>query len=666
MAISRDPVRAARGIRAAVGAALALVTLAVFSPCCLQDFVNYDDEVYVTDNPHVLGGLTAENVVWAFRTSYASNWHPLTWLSLQLDAQVWRTNPFGYHLTNVLVHTANTVLLFAVLLRMTEALWRSAFVAALFGLHPLHVESVAWIAERKDVLSTFFGMLTLLAYARFIRQPGPRRYVAVLAGFTLSLMAKPMLVTLPCVLLLLDYWPLGRFGHDPAGRLLKQKLPLFSLAAVASLVTLTAQQAGGTVATADELAPDVRLANALTAYARYLAKTFWPRDLAVFYPFIPEQASAASAVGVVALLACVTALAFRFRRRCSYLVVGWLWFLGTLVPVIGLVQVGGQSMADRYTYFPLIGLFLMVVWAVADAAAAWHVPPAVAAAHGLVIVAACAAASVVQIGYWQDSQTLWEHTLEATRNNYLAHYNLGVTLKRQGNTAEAIRHYQRALELHPGYADAHNNLGVALAQTGEPALAAEQFRAALRLNPRKAGTYLNLGNVLSGDGSTKDKLEEALDCYRRAAALQPAVGQCYYEMGYVLQELGRVPEAQAAYHEALALDPRWPERANRAAWALATRAEPRRQNGLLALRLARQICEVTDDKQPDYLDTLAAAYAVVGRFNEAAATARRAAALMAADRSDRLKQVQERVRLYESGRPFRDNRGSGPKWDRPG
>jgi Tfp pilus assembly protein PilF len=544
-------------VEPAVGAALVLLTVLVYSTTFRYPFVNLDDPVYVSQNPHVQAGLTPQGVRWAFTTFDCGNWHPLTWLSLQLDASLFGgQNAGGYHLTNVLLHAANTLLLFLVLGRMTGAVWRSALVAGLFALHPLHVESVAWVSERKDVLSTLFWMLALAAYLRYVRRPGPGRYLPVALALALGLLAKPMLVTLPCVLLLLDWWPLGRLTLGPipaahptgARRLLLEKLPLFALALASCAVTLVAQLHGQAVAPLEEFPPAARVGNALLAYAAYLGKTLWPFRLAAYYPH-PGAVPVAAAAGAGILLLAVTALVLALRRR-PYLPVGWLWYLGTLVPVIGLVQVGGQAFADRYTYVPLIGVFVMLVWGGADLAAG-RVPGAALAAGAALVLSACGVLTWLQVRHWQSSLHLWEHAVAVTPANGLAHLNLGACYYERGRLADARRELEQAAALGPGRAEPHARLATVLAEVGQWPQAADEYRRATALAPEAAWLHANFGTVLLELGCP----DEALAEFRRAVALDPDLPLAHANLGIVLRAFGRPEEAEAAFRRAVALDP---------------------------------------------------------------------------------------------------------------
>jgi tetratricopeptide (TPR) repeat protein len=537
--------------------ALIVVTLAVYGGVGGYGFV-YDDDQYIVENLHVHRGLTADSVRWAFTTTYAANWHPLTWLSHMLDVQLYGVNPGGHHITNLLLHLANVVLLFLLLVRLTGAVWRSGFVAALFAVHPLHVESVAWVSERKDVLSAFFWILTMWAYARYAERPGVKRYLPVFLLFALGLTAKPMLVTLPFVLLLMDYWPLNRIGAGKGqvglGRLVLEKTPLFVLSAASSVVTYFAQQKGGAVNLLAEIPLSTRLANALAAYGAYIAKMFWPGQLAPFYPHPGADLSIRLIIGAALLLAAVSVLVFRLRRDRRYLATGWLWYLGTLAPVIGLVQVGDQGMADRYTYIPLIGLFIMIAWGPevrqGDRATRRQGERAMAVLAAL-LIGALAVSARVQAGYWRDTTTLFTHTLKVTSNNYVAHNNLGIGLERKGKIDEAIEHYSEAVKINPNYSFAYNNLGNCLMLKGKTTEAMKAYREAVHVMPGNASAHYNLGTALAGLGRS----DEAVEHYREAIRLDPEDAAAHYNLAIALVELGRFDQAVGHYEEALRLDP---------------------------------------------------------------------------------------------------------------
>ena len=504
-------------------ALLIVVTLAVYGQVWGFGFVNYDDDTYVSRNPMVVSGLNARSVAWAFTTNHAANWHPLTWLSLMLDSELSgrAANPTVFHVTNLLLHLANALLLFLLLSAMTGMRWRSAFVAALFAIHPLHVESVAWVAERKDVLSTFFWILTMLAYLTYLRKPGARRYALVLLAFALGLMAKPMLVSLPLVLLLMAMWkPKGREVSflSPGPRSLA---PLFLLAIASCILTIWAQHTGGAVGSLDVVPIGVRAANALVACVTYIGKMISPMNLAVFYPHPGTSLPIWQVIGSGLLIAGVSVLAIRLRRTRGYLTFGWFWYLVTLIPVIGLVQVGKQAMADRYTYVPLIGLFIMIAWGVPDLIAAVPKRSAnlskLAAALAVVVLLGLAVTTYFQVGYWRDTITLFEHAVNVTDGNYLAHNSLGTAYQEANDSARALEHYREAVSLRPGFADARYNLGVALAKAGNPEEAVEHYQAALASLPDNPSVRFNLGCALAETGH----LDEAIEQFTEVIRLDP-------------------------------------------------------------------------------------------------------------------------------------------------
>ena len=613
---------------------LALATLAVYWPVHGYDYVNYDDAEYVAANRHVLGGLRWANIVWAFTVSYASNWHPLTWLSHMLDCQLFGQKAGAQHLVSVGFHVVNTFLVFLVLRRMTGAHWRSAFVAALFGLHPLHVESVAWISERKDVLSTCFFLLTLAAYAAYVsrvegrenkageepearhpmrvrplkadrakargrnwektiergvsdaaltarvrsdsaRAPQARRhasrfYVLAVLCFTLGLMSKPMLVTLPFLLLLLDFWPLGRLGlkaedsrRKALSSLVIEKLPFFVLSLASSVVTYLVQRKGGSVSTMLSLGG--RLANALVSYARYIGKTIWPVDLSVLYPH-PGHWPVWQVAGSAALLLGVSAAVFWLNRGTRrpgkvpryelawsrpWLVVGWLWFMGTLVPVIGLVQVGVQSMADRYSYVSAIGLWVMVAWGAGEAALGVNWRVRTLAVGAWLSLAACAGLTTHQVRFWRDGGALFQHAVEVTSRNYLAYNNLGYYLASKGKAEEAMRCYRQSLEINPVYEEALNNVGYALAGEKKFLEAIGYYEAALRIQPNHAEVHNNLGNALSELG----RIPEAITHYEVTLRQKPDHADAHNNLGIALAMQGKVEEAMNHFREAVRLKP---------------------------------------------------------------------------------------------------------------
>jgi tetratricopeptide (TPR) repeat protein len=562
-------------IIAAVCLLLALITTVLYWPMTGHDFIDLDDGGYITENPHVQSGLTWAGVIWAFRNSQqAAFWHPITWISHMADCQLYGMNPGGHHLTSLLFHVANTLLLFLVLNEMTGGLWRSAFVAALFAWHPIHVESVAWAAERKDVLSTFFWLLTMMAYVQYVRKPRRLRYYSLaLLLFALGLMSKPMVVTLPCVLLLIDFWPLGRFrfgGLGPvegisasnaenvsprcsvapvpaksAAMLICEKLPFFALMLAGSVVTYLAQKAGGAV----WLLPfQVRIANALMSYVRYISKILWPANLAAMYPYSDHWP-----VGLViaaALLLAVGSLLFIFRaKQHPYLITGWFWYLGTLVPAIGLVQVGHQAMADRFVYIPSIGLFIIIVWALDDFSSRHPFKRVVFVAGGVAILMACLVCARSQLRYWRDSETLFRHTIGITTDNYVAYSCLGKGISDPRRSDEAMSWFAESVRVRPSYLEGQYNLGTLLLERGRLDEAVSHLAVAVHDNPRSARGQNNLGKALQQQG----KLDEAAAHLSRAVALDPDNPEAHYNFGTLLLLQSKTGEAVAQFTEALRL-----------------------------------------------------------------------------------------------------------------
>ena len=499
--------------------ALAFSTLLVFWQVRNFDFVSYDDDAYVTENQHVISGLTFDNIIWAFTADVSNHWHPLTWLSLMLDCQLFGPSPGGMHLVNLLLHIVNTLLLFAVLKKMTGTLWPSAFVAALFALHPMHVESVAWIAERKDVLSTLFWLLAMLAYAQYVKKPDAARYLLVLLIFALGLMAKPMLVTLPFVLLLLDYWPLERIKHfDPQDtlrrrqviyRLVLEKVPFFAISIISSVITFLVMRSGGGVAI---VSLNKRIANVFLSYARYIGEMLWPSNLVVLYPFDVGSISFWQVAMCVLLLLVISIFVIRFGRNQKYLPMGWFWFVGTLVPVIGIVRVGLQGYADRYTYIPYIGLFLMLAWGLPQLLSKWiSASPQRKIILGISMVIVLTTLGICahrQTIYWKNSITLFSHAIEVTQNNYLAYNNLGVAYDALGRGTEAIDAYRQAIRLKPNYIRACNNLGVAYGNLDRSVEAIEAFKQAIEFKPDLAEAHYNLGVAYLAIGDKNSAMAE--------------------------------------------------------------------------------------------------------------------------------------------------------------
>ena len=564
--------------RLAVAIVLVVLTLAAYWRAIDCKFLTIDDPIYVTKNPHVQEGLTARSISWAFTTTRSANWHPLTWLSHQTDYALFGRRAWGHHLTALLLHAANVLLLFLVLSSMTGSMWRSAFVAALFALHPLHVESVAWVAERKDVLSAFFWMLTMLAYASYIRAPRVVPYLLMVAAFTLGLMAKPMLVTLPLVLLFLDLWPLsGSRGAGPrhptpnTQHPFLEKTPLFALAFASCVVTYVVQQTGGAVRTAEQYPILVRVGNAIVSYVAYIGKMLWPARLSIFYPH-PGALPAWLVISCAVLLAGATYGAIRAAKTRPYLTVGWLWYVVTLIPVIGLVQVGRQAMADRYTYVPLIGIFFAIAWAASDVMRRQASPlasranrrraaksqpttqpaanPALYVPAGVVLIALFAL-TWSQVSTWRNTESLFRHAVDVTRDNYVALTNLGEVLNGRGKTDEATECYREALRIQPNSAEAANNLGQMLLKQGDMDEALRYMTVAVRYKPESPEVHFNMGLALAG----KNELDKAIEQYREALKLRPSYAEVHDSLAMALDRRGMFDEAMENFASAIRLKP---------------------------------------------------------------------------------------------------------------
>jgi protein O-mannosyl-transferase len=543
---------------------LTAATLVAFWQVNYCDFINYDDPTYITENIHIRHGITTEAIRWAFTTGYAGNWHPVTWISHMLDVELFGLKPRWHHLINLFFHITNTLLLFFVFHRMTKAPWKSAFVAALFALHPLHVESVAWVAERKDVLSTFFWMLTMGAYVHYVEHPRFRSYLAVFAFLALGLMAKPMLVTLPFVLLLLDYWPLQRFEQKASAQkihaennqwafrrhMLWEKMPLFALAALSSIATFIVQRKGGAVASLEGIAPGVRIANAFVSYIIYAGKAIWPNDLAVFYPH-PGSLPFWQVMGAVLLLVAVTATVILKARRFPYLAMGWLWFAGTLVPVIGIVQVGSQALADRYTYVPLIGLFIMAAWGVPELLKNWRYRKEALAASSALIFICLLIFTWTQAGYWRSSIELYDHALKVTGNNDTIHNNRGDAYCRLGNLSQAILDFDKAVEINPQYAEAYYNRGVTYGKLGNHRQAIEDFDRAIEAGPERTEPYYNRGFAYEELGDFR----KAIENYDRAIEINSENAEAYNSRGVAYGKLGDHRQSISDYEKAIEINP---------------------------------------------------------------------------------------------------------------
>jgi tetratricopeptide (TPR) repeat protein len=538
----------------AVAVALVLAVAAVYAPVRHHGFVNFDDPEYLSANPRVQAGLTLDGVRWAFTSSHAKLWHPVTSLAHLADWTLFGGWAGGHHLVSVGLHAANAVVVLVLLARATGALGASAAVAGLFALHPLRVESVAWAAERKDVLSLFLGLVAIAAYAAWARRGGRTRYLAVVAAFALALMAKAMLVTLPVLLLLLDVWPLGRLalGRGWLDRLrprVREKVPLFVMAAAVGVVTWLVQSAGGAVVSAHSLPPAARIANGVASYARYLCLGLWPAGLAAFYPY--RAPAPLELAGVAVLLTALSAFAVQQRERRPYVLVGWLWYLVALLPVIGIAQAGEQAMADRFTYLPLLGPLVAVVWLGSELTRAPAGLRRTTAAAVAAVTAAYAVASARQVTYWRDSVTLFTRALAVTERNYLAHSNLGQALEAQGRVGEAVRHYEEALRIRPGYAVAANNLGNEAGRRGDLVAARRYYTDAIRDQPMLPEAHNGLGAVLAAEG----QFDAAVEAFETALRLRPEYAEAHANAGAVLARLGRADRAAAHYEAVLARFP---------------------------------------------------------------------------------------------------------------
>lgn len=656
-----------------IGLLLGLLTLLVYLPVWNNGFIAYDDPDYLVENRMVQSGLTWAGVKWAFTTWHADNWHPLTWLSHMLDCELFGPEAGAHHFMNVLLHAACALVLFQVWRRLTGDLWPAALVAALFAWHPLHVESVAWASERKDVLSTLFGLLTLWAYVGYAAPTANRHsnrrtlYGAAVLCFVLSLLAKPMLVTLPFVLVLLDWWPLRRLSGsqpDEAGphpawfpqlsvlvRLLAEKLPFLVLSAASCVITYLAQREQGAVVSLEESPLALRCGNAVVAYARYLLKMIWPFDLAVVYP-LPRtlNGSQVALAGLVLLL--ISAWVLKQGRR-PHLLVGWLWYLGTLVPVIGLVQVGGQAMADRYTYFPLTGIFVMLAWE----GRAWlvqrksRVPLATAAAA--LALAGCLILTNLQVRYWRDTETLFARAIEVTSDNPVAYTHLAGALARKGQTETAVELYRESLRLGPNQPAAHNNLANLLNALGQTNEALAHLQTARNLKPDDPVVLWNLGLQYAA----REQYDTAMEYFSQAARLAPAHPRPRLLSARTQARRGLVRDALVHLEAALRLDPNHLDSLLLLARLRAAEADPTIRNGATAVQFAEHANALSHGQSPAALDILAMAYAEAGRFAEARTALEQAIRLLPADAENSVRDaLQDRLRLYQSNSPYRETR----------
>ena len=647
---------------------LAVITLAVYWQVTNHSFLIYDDSTYVTENRHVQDELTLESVIWALTTTHGGNWHPLTWLSHMFDIRLYGLNAAGHHLTSLFFHIANTLLLFIVFNKMTRDFWQSGFVAALFALHPLHVESVAWVSERKDVLSTFFWVLTMLSYIWYVESPKINRYLFVMLFFILGLMAKAMLVTLPFVLLLLDFWPLKRFqwctdrlckgekGTALAVRnslqLIREKVPLLVPVVLSSIITFKAQLSSGAVSSLEVFSLKVRVANAFVSYASYVVKAIWPVNLAVFYPhpgnLLPWWQTAGSMVLVAA--ACFGAIGM--LKKYPYVFVGWFWYLGTLVPVIGLVQIGSQAMADRYTYVPLIGLFILIAWGTPVLWQRWHQAKIWLAVLATALISILTATTWQQVSYWQNSFTLFTHDVKVTGHNSLAHYILGLFLDQQGKVDEAMFHYSRSVYLNPISSDYNIffKMGYILYQQGKLDEAMVHFKESLQRNPNRAETYNNMGIILACQGDVTGAIKH----YHAVLRINPNHAGAYYNLGRIYANQGETAEAIICYRTALLIEPHMAQALYHQSWIAATHENDKFRDGIKAVELAEKLCKLTDYKEPLALDALAAAYAETVRFHDAVSTVQKGLKLAGLYGLQELSAgLKERLQLYQTNSPYR-------------
>lgn len=646
--------------RFALAAGLALVVGALFGRAVSFDFVLWDDDLYVTAQPIVLEGLTWKGLVWAFTSEQASNWHPLTGLSHMLDVELFGTWAGGHHLTSVILHALNTALLFLVLGSLTGREWPSLVVAALFGVHPLHVESVAWVAERKDVLSGFFAIASIGAYGAYAARSragggGAARYLLALILFALGLLSKPMLVTLPMVVLLLAVWPLGRVRERGWTRVVLELTPWFVLSAASSVVTLLVQRSSGAMDSSTIVPFASRVTNALVALLRYLQHTFWPADLAVLYPHpnLVGGTPLTSGAIVVAALVLVAVSAGVLVLRRGYLTVGWLWFVGMLVPVLGFVQVGSQAYADRYTYLPLVGLFVAVVFGVAELVERGRVPRGLAMGLGLAVPLACCVRTHAQLVVWRDSRTLFEHSLSIAPRAPILLHNLGNVLFAEELYDQAAERFREGLAIAPGYSELRIGLAVALREGGDAEAALEELDLVL-------GAHPDHKKALFESGWTHQRLEHAnaaTEAYLRLVELEPEHARAHYNLGLLAVDRGDLPQAVAFLEDAVRCDSAWIEPRNNLAWILGCTRDASVRNPQRALELARGSLTVTDEPSAVLFDTLAVASAACGLFDEALQASDEGMALAReADNPGLVDALSRRRALYAAGRPFVSSR----------
>ena len=676
-----------------ISAALVAATLAAYEPVRHNGFVSYDDNIYITQNPNIKSGINLQSISWAFTKSHASNWHPLTWISHILDYKLFGLNASGHHLVNVLFHIANALLLFWILTKMTGTTWPSAFIAAVFALHPLQVESVAWAAERKTVLSGLFWFITIAVYIQYAKRPGIGRYILLFCVYALSIMAKPVVVTLPLVLLLLDYWPLERLNlvRPPAGKtvparwLLVEKVPLLFLSIVLSTITFIVQRQGGAVIALEKVPVIYRVGNAFMSDVKYIGKFLWPSKLAVHYPFPYPYFPKATAVYCALLIVLITVVSIYIGQRKRYAAVGWLWYIVTLVPMIGLVQAGSQAMADRYMYLPMIGLLIIFVLAVKDIISNRPGLKVFATVLSGVALFSLVILTRVQVRYWQNGITLFEHTLKVTKDNAPAEYHYGYALLDEGRFDEAIEHMSKSVQLRPTSLDARRGLGIALLKKGKCDEAIECFNEILERNKDYAAAYYYLAIAAGIQERYEDaikNLEAALkidpkypDAHSRMGAMLLATGktdeaflylnkalqtdsdptEAYINFGKVYYQLGRYELVIENWTKATRLHPDRTDILNNLASVLVEREEITSEDAIKAIEYAQRACELTGYKEAGFIDTLAFAYAAAGRFEDAVTTANKALDIAkAASQKELAIEIEKRIELYKSGRRYQE------------
>jgi tetratricopeptide (TPR) repeat protein len=674
---------------------LVLTTFIAYEPMRHNDFIDVDDLRYVTENPQVKAGITKDSIVWAFTTGHASNWHPLTWLSHMLDCQLFGLNPFWHHLTSLLFHTANTLLLFWIFKRMSGNIWASAFIAAVFALHPTHVESVAWAAERKDVLSGFFWMLTIAAYILYTEKPVKGRYFLVIVLFGLGLMAKPMLVTLPFVLLLLDYWPLKRFQSKEKRssffNLILEKMPLIMLIVVSSIITFLVQRKGGAISSEDIMTFNIRVSNALVSYFRYIGKTIYPANLSILYLHqLGTMPLWKPIISFLALVLITIAVLYNLRKR-AYLFTGWFWYVGTLVPVIGIVQVGFQAFADRYTYIPTIGISLIAVWGIEELLQKRRYREYIFGISAAVVLTALLISTRVQVSHWRDNIAIHEHSLSVTKDNYVLLDSYGLALLKEGRIQEAIeqfdkslsiepdlsgtrakrlfayqalarnfvleeeyeeavKYYNRVLEIETNQPEIYNELAHTFSLQRKYEQAIVNYRKALKIEPDNAVSHANLAEIYNKQGN----LEKAVEHYVTLLQTKPDFAVAHGQLGYIFAQQNKMEQAIKHYQEAIRIKPDWLELMNNLAWILATCNDNDLRDGNKALKLAQKACELTDYQNYGFLDTLAAAYAETEDYTKAVETAQKALELVKSEgHEEPAKEIQSHLHLYKENQPYR-------------